>query len=128
MAVKAAVGRALVRGRSGLGIGARRSGEEAMGGGDTRAPFYGAGGGAGWPGDGGEHAMAVVHHDGGGGGRFRRGSVRALVGSVEGGAPVVSGVEGGRREVVHVCTCEAAVAASVVWLREEDNQAGPECR
>jgi hypothetical protein len=47
MAVKAAVGRAPVRGRSGLRIGAKRSGGEAVGGGDAGAPFYRVGGGAG---------------------------------------------------------------------------------
>jgi hypothetical protein len=81
--VKAAVGRASVRGRLRLGIGARRSGGEAVGGGDVGVPFYRVGGGAGWPGDGGE--LAVVRHDGGGGGRFGRGSGGAVVGSDEGG-------------------------------------------
>jgi hypothetical protein len=41
MAVKAAVGRAPVRGRSALGIGAKRSGGEAVGGGDAGPPFIG---------------------------------------------------------------------------------------
>jgi hypothetical protein len=50
----AAAGRALVRGRSGFGIGARRSRGEAVAGGDAGAPFYRVGGGAGQPGDGGE--------------------------------------------------------------------------
>jgi hypothetical protein len=58
--VKAAAGRALVRGRSGLGIGARRSGGEAVGGGDAGVPFYRVGGGAGRPGDGGERAAVVA--------------------------------------------------------------------
>jgi hypothetical protein len=89
------VGRATVRGRLALGIGARRTGEEAVGGGDVEAPFYRLGGGAGWPSDGGERAVEVVRHDGGGGGRFGRGSTGAVVGSDEGGAPAVSGVEGG---------------------------------
>jgi hypothetical protein len=64
-AVKAAAGRALVRGRSGLRIGANRSGGEAVGGGVAGAPFYGVGGGAGWPIDGGEWAAAVVRYNGG---------------------------------------------------------------
>jgi hypothetical protein len=85
MAVKAAAGRAPVRGRSGLGIGARRSGGEAVGGEDVGTPFYRVGAGAGQPGDGGEWAVAMVRHDGGGGGRLRRGSTRAMVGSDEGG-------------------------------------------
>jgi hypothetical protein len=49
-----------VRGRSRLGIGARRSGGEAVGGGDAEAPFYRVGGGAGRLGDGGEQAAAVA--------------------------------------------------------------------
>jgi hypothetical protein len=82
--VKAAAGRAPVRGRSGLGIGARRSGGGAVGGGDAGAHFYRVEGGAGWPGDRGERAAAVVRRDGGGGGCFRRGSTGAVVGSDEG--------------------------------------------
>jgi hypothetical protein len=51
-AVKPTVGRAPVRSRLGLRIGARRSGGEAVGGGDAEVPFYSVGGGAGCPGDG----------------------------------------------------------------------------
>jgi hypothetical protein len=58
--VKAAAGRAPVRGRSGLRIGERRSGGEAVGGGDIGAPFYRVGGGAGRPGDGGEWVAVVA--------------------------------------------------------------------
>jgi hypothetical protein len=87
-AVKAAAGRAPVRGRSRLRIGARRSAGGAVGGGDAGVPFYRVGGGAGRPGDGGERAAVVVRHDGGGGGRFRRGSAGAVVGSDEGGCSV----------------------------------------
>jgi formylmethanofuran dehydrogenase subunit C len=47
------VGRAPVRGRSGLRIGARRSGGEVVGGGDAEAPFYRVRGGAGRQGCGG---------------------------------------------------------------------------
>jgi hypothetical protein len=78
MAVKATAGRAPVRGRSGLRIGARRSEGEAVGGGDVRAPFYRVGGGAGRSGDRGEWAAVVVRHDGGGGDRFRRGSAEVV--------------------------------------------------
>jgi hypothetical protein len=78
------MGRALVQGRSGLRIGERRSGGEAVGGGDAGSPFYSVGGGAGRPGDGGEWATVVVHHDGGGSGHFGRGSAGAVVGSDEG--------------------------------------------
>jgi hypothetical protein len=74
-AVMAATGRALVRGRSGLRIGPRRSGGEAVGGGDAGAPFYRVGGGAGRPGDRGVWAVAVVHHDGVGGGHFGGGGI-----------------------------------------------------
>jgi hypothetical protein len=98
MMVKVAVGRALVRGGSGLIIWARRSGGEAMGGGDAGAPFYRVRGGAGRPGDGGKHAASVVHHDGGGGGCFGRGSAGAVVGSDEGGALAVLGADGGCQE------------------------------
>jgi hypothetical protein len=45
--VKVAVGRAPMRGRSGLEIGARRSGGGVVGGGYARAPYYRVGGGAG---------------------------------------------------------------------------------
>jgi hypothetical protein len=82
-----------VWGRSALGIEARRSGGEAVGGWDAEAPFYRVGGGAGRSGDEGEWAAAVVRHDGGGGNHFRRGSARAVMGSEEGGA---------RRQ--HACT------------------------
>jgi hypothetical protein len=82
--VKAAAGRTPVLGHSGLGIGARRSGGGAVGGGDAGAHFYRVEGGAGWPGDRGERAAAVVRRDGGGGGCFRRGSTGAVVGSDEG--------------------------------------------
>jgi hypothetical protein len=64
--MKAAVGRAPVRGHSGLEIGARRSGGEAVGGGDVRAPFYRVGGVARRPGDRGEWAAVVVRYNGGG--------------------------------------------------------------
>jgi hypothetical protein len=37
-----------------------RSGGEAVGGGDIGAPFYRVGGGAGWPGDGGEWVAVVA--------------------------------------------------------------------
>jgi hypothetical protein len=83
--VKAEAGRTPVQGRSGLGIGARRSEGEVVGGGDTGAPFYWVGRGAGRLGDGGELVATVERHDGCGGGRFRRGSARAVVGSDEGG-------------------------------------------
>jgi hypothetical protein len=84
MVVKAAVGRGPMRGRSGLGIGARRSEAGAVGGGDAGVPFYRVRGGAGRPSDGGEWAAVVVHHDGGGGGRFGRGLAGAVMGSDEG--------------------------------------------
>jgi hypothetical protein len=74
-----------VRGRLGLRIGSRKSGGEAVGGGDVEVPFYRVGGGAGQLGYRGEQAVAVVHHDGGGGGHFGRGSAGAVVGSDEGG-------------------------------------------
>jgi hypothetical protein len=70
--VKAAAGRALVRSRSGHGIGARRSGREAVGVGHAEAAFYRVGGGAVWPGDGGEWWEAVSAP-------FRRGSARVVV-------------------------------------------------
>jgi hypothetical protein len=73
-----------VRGRSGLGIGARRNTGEVVRGGDAGAPFYRVGGGAGRPGDGGERVVVMVHYNGGGSGRFGRGSTGA-VGSDEGG-------------------------------------------
>jgi hypothetical protein len=57
--VKAAAGSALVRHCSGLGIGARRSRGEAVGGGDAGVPFYRVGGGVGWLGDKGERAVAA---------------------------------------------------------------------
>jgi hypothetical protein len=60
LAVKAAEGRAPVWGHLGLEIGARRSGGEAVGVGDARAPFYRVGGGAGPPGGGGELVAVVV--------------------------------------------------------------------
>jgi hypothetical protein len=82
--VKAAAGRAPVRGRLRFRIMARRSGGGVVEGGDAGAPFYRVGGGAGRPGDRGEHAAVVVHHDGGGGDRFGRGSA-GVVGSDEGG-------------------------------------------
>jgi hypothetical protein len=63
-----------MRGRSGLEIGARRSGGGVVGGGYARAPYYRVGGGAGRLGNRRESAAVVVHHDGGGGGRFGRGS------------------------------------------------------
>jgi hypothetical protein len=69
-----------MRGRSGLEIGAKRSGGEVVGGEDAEAPFYRVGGGTGWPGYGGEWAVVVVHHDGGGGGRFGRGSAGVVAG------------------------------------------------
>jgi hypothetical protein len=98
MAVKAAVGRTLVRGRSGLRIGARRSGGEAVRGGDVGAPFYRVGGGAEWPDDEGERAAAVVHYNGGGGGHLGRGSARAVESDEGwGGAAAISGAEGGCR-------------------------------
>jgi hypothetical protein len=127
MAVKAAAGRAPVRGRSGLGIGARRSGGEAVGGEDAGTPFYRVGAGAGQPGDGGEWAVAMVRHDGGGGGRLRRGSTRAMVGSDEGAASAISGVKGGR-EAARACTREAAMAAAAIRPGEEVDWAGPTCR
>jgi hypothetical protein len=74
-----------VWGRSGLGIGARRSEGEVVGGGDAGVPFYRVGGGVGRLGDGGERVVAVVCHDGGGGGRFGKGSTGVVVGSDEGG-------------------------------------------
>jgi hypothetical protein len=93
-----------VRGHSGLGIGARRSGGEVVGGGDAGAPFYRVGGGMGWSGDRGEWPAVVVRHDGGGGGCFGRGSAGTVVGSDEGGAPAVSREGGGagrRRTCAH---------------------------
>jgi hypothetical protein len=81
--VKAVAGRTLMRVRSGLRIGARRSGGEVVRGGDAGVTFYRVGGGAGRPGDGGEWAAVVGRHDGGGGGRFDRGSP-GVVGSDEG--------------------------------------------
>jgi hypothetical protein len=129
-AVKAAVGRAPVRGRSGLIIGLTRSGGEAVGGGDAEVPFYIVGGGVGRPGDGGEWAAAMMHHDGRGGGRFRRRSGRAVVGSDEGGgaAPAISGAEGGHREVARTRAREAAVVASVIQPGEKDDRAGLACQ
>jgi hypothetical protein len=94
MAMKVAAGRTSVRFHSGLGIGARRSGGEAVRGRAAAVPFHRVGGGAGRPGDGGERAAAVVRYNGGGGGYFGRGSAGA-VGSDEGGALVVLGAEGG---------------------------------
>jgi hypothetical protein len=58
-------GGAPMRGCLGLEIGSRRSGGEAVGGGDAKALFYRVGGGAGQLGDRGERAAAVVRHDGG---------------------------------------------------------------
>jgi hypothetical protein len=94
MAMKVAAGRTSVRFHSGLRIGARRSGGEAVRGGAAAVPFHRVGGGVGRPGDGGERAAAVVRYNGGGGGYFGRGSAGA-VGSDEGGALVVLGAEGG---------------------------------
>jgi hypothetical protein len=112
-----------VRGRSELRIGVRRSGGEAIGGGDAGAPFYMVGGGAWQPGNGGQLAVSVVCHDGCGGGCFERGSTRAVVGSDEGGCFGHFTSERGCQEVVRVLTREAAVVA--VWPREKDDRAGP---
>jgi hypothetical protein len=127
MAVKAAVGRAPVRGHSRLRIGARRSGGGAVGGGDAEAPFYRVGGGAGWPGDRGEQVAVGVHHNGGGGGRFGRGSVGAVVGMMRGVLrPFWEQKGGAGRWRAHAR--EAMVAASVIRPGEEDDQAGPVCQ
>jgi hypothetical protein len=50
-----------------------------------------------------------------------------VVGTNEGGALAVSGVEGGHQEAARMRACEAAVAASAVRPGEEDDRAGPAC-
>jgi hypothetical protein len=95
-----------------------------VGGGDVGVPFYRVGGGAGRPGDGGEHVAVVVCHDGGGGGRFGRGSFGVVVGIDEGGGCSDRFRSEGRRARSH----EAAVAASAVQPREEDDRVRPTCR
>jgi hypothetical protein len=116
-----------VLGLSGLGIEARRSVGESVGGGDAGALFYRVGGGVGRPDDGGEWVAVVVHHDGHGGGCFRRGSAGAVV--MRGGgcsSRFRSGrwVPGRWRAHAH----EAVVVASAIRLGEEDDRAGPACQ
>jgi hypothetical protein len=66
------------------------------------------------------------HHDGGGSGRFRRGLVRVVVVSDEGGG--CSGRfrsrRGGHREVARTRAREAAVAVAAIRPGEEDDRAG----
>jgi hypothetical protein len=120
--VKAAAGIALVRGCSGLRIGARWSGGDAVGGGDDGAPFYRVGGAAGRPSN-------RREWDGGGGGRFGRGSTGVVVGSDEEGCSSYFGSGRGRREAAHV-----HVHVRWRWQRRpfgpggKDDRAGPTCQ
>jgi hypothetical protein len=113
--VKAVAGRTLMRVRSGLRIGARRSGGEVVRGGDAGVTFYRVGGGAGRPGDGGEWAVVVGRHDGGGGDRFDRGSP-GVVGSDEGCPGHFGSGRGGFRRM-RARTHKVVVVASAVLPR-----------
>jgi hypothetical protein len=113
--------------RSGLKNGARRSGGGAVEVGVAGAPFYRVGGVVGRLGVGGEWAAAVVCHNGGGGGRFEIGSAKVVVGSDEGGAPAVTGVEevpggGGRKHT------RGGGGDCGLWSREEDDRVRPTCQ
>jgi hypothetical protein len=127
MAVKAAAGRALVWGRSGLEIGARRSGGEVVGGGDSGAPLVGLEGERGrqtMEGNGRRWwcAMMVVEVAVLGGDRLGW-----WWGVMRGGGVLRPFWEqkGGRREAVHTRACEAAVAASVVRSGRKTTGRGP---
>jgi hypothetical protein len=113
-----------VRGHSGLRIGARRSGGEAVRGGMPRCPFIGLEGEWGsWAmeGNGQRQWCAIMVVEA----AVSRGDRPGWWGVMRGGgASAILGAEGGCREVARTHTREAAVAAVAARPWEEDDRQG----